>query len=120
MAARPSRTGSPLWLAVDVGGHAARAVAFDGEGRAVAEGRSAIQTSRPGPDRVEHDADELAAAVAEAVRALAVTLGRRADDIAAAGLATQRSSIVCWDRASGRPLSPVLSWQDRRAAAWLE
>ena len=33
-----------------------------------------------------------------------------------AALATQRSTIVCWDRESGRALSPVISWQDRRAA----
>jgi glycerol kinase len=39
--------------------------------------------------------------------------------ITAAGLATQRSSIVCWDRETGRALSPVISWQDRRAADWL-
>jgi glycerol kinase len=40
-------------------------------------------------------------------------------EIAAAGLATQRSSVVCWDRVTGEALSPVLSWQDRRAADWL-
>jgi glycerol kinase len=37
----------------------------------------------------------------------------------AAGLAVQRSSIVCWDRESGTALSPVLSWRDRRHAEWL-
>jgi glycerol kinase len=46
-------------------------------------------------------------------------LGATAARIAAVGLATQRSSIVCLERTSGRPLSPVISWQDRRAAAWL-
>ena len=39
--------------------------------------------------------------------------------VASAGLATQRSSIVCWDRVSGQALSPVISWQDRRAHEWL-
>lgn len=37
-----------------------------------------------------------------------------------AGLATQRSSIVCWDRSSGNALSPVISWQDRRHAAFVD
>jgi glycerol kinase len=70
--------------------------------------------------RVEHDADELAAsllAVVEQVCARAAAAGRR---VAGAGLATQRSSMACWDRGSGAALSPVLSWQDRRNAAWLE
>jgi glycerol kinase len=40
--------------------------------------------------------------------------------IVAAGLATQRSTICCWDRNDGTPLSPALSWQDRRNAVLLE
>ena len=30
-------------------------------------------------------------------------------DLVAAGLATQRSSIMCWDRVTGQALSPVIS-----------
>ncbi|UTW45735.1 hypothetical protein KFE80_02135 [bacterium SCSIO 12696] len=33
---------------------------------------------------------------------------------------TQRSSIVCWDRATGEPLTPVISWQDTRGSNILE
>jgi len=36
------------------------------------------------------------------------------------GLVCQRSTFVVWDRQSGRPLTPVVSWQDRRAADWCE
>ncbi len=46
-------------------------------------------------------------------------LGERRRDIAAAGLASQRASCICWDRRDGRPLSPIFSWQDRRAHLWL-
>ena len=31
------------------------------------------------------------------------------------GLANQGETVLRWDRASGRPLGPALSWQDRRA-----
>jgi len=41
-------------------------------------------------------------------------------EIVAAGLATQRSTIVACERGSLRPLNPAISWQDRRNAAWLE
>ncbi len=34
------------------------------------------------------------------------------------GIASQRSSFTIWCRASGRPVTPLVSWQDRRAAAW--
>lgn len=34
------------------------------------------------------------------------------------GIATQRSTFVLWERGTGRPLTPLISWQDRRAADW--
>jgi len=33
------------------------------------------------------------------------------------GLCSQRSSFLIWDRASGQPLTPLISWQDNRGAA---
>ena len=35
------------------------------------------------------------------------------------GLSVQRSSFLLWDKASGVPLTPVISWQDRRALPWV-
>ena len=37
--------------------------------------------------------------------------------VRAAGMATQRSSVLAWKHDSGEALSPLLSWQDRRAEA---
>ena len=34
------------------------------------------------------------------------------------GLASQRSSFAIWDARSGEARTPLISWQDRRAAAW--
>jgi glycerol kinase len=106
-----------LVLALDQGGQTSRAIVFDATGSVVAVHAVAVATQRPAPDRVEHDADELAeslrAAVAGACR------GLRRGSLVAAGLATQRSTIACWDREGGHALAPVLSWQDRRNAAWL-
>ena len=34
------------------------------------------------------------------------------------GLVCQRSTFVIWDRHNGRALTPVVSWQDRRADDW--
>lgn len=33
------------------------------------------------------------------------------------GLCCQRSSFLIWERASGQPLTPLISWQDNRGAA---
>ena len=34
------------------------------------------------------------------------------------GLSSQRSSFLLWERSSGQPVTPMISWQDRRAADW--
>jgi glycerol kinase len=36
------------------------------------------------------------------------------------GLVCQRSSFTIWEKSSGRALTPMISWQDRRAAAWCD
>jgi glycerol kinase len=36
------------------------------------------------------------------------------------GLTAQRSTFLLWDRSSGRPVTPLISWQDRRAEEWCE
>lgn len=34
------------------------------------------------------------------------------------GIATQRSSFLLWNKDNGIPLTPLISWQDRRAHPW--
>lgn len=109
----------PLYLALDQGGHASRALVFDAAGHVQAQAAIAIATQVDGA-RVEHDAEEMAASVRGAAEDAIAQLGARASCIVAAGLASQRSSIACWDRTTGAALSPVISWRDVRAAASLE
>lgn len=111
---------APVLLAIDQGGHASRVIAFDTRGMHLAESFTPISTFRSGNDRVEHDPRELTESIRTALDDIAETLGSDASRVAAVGLATQRSSIVCWDRRSGKALSPVLSWQDRRNAPLVE
>jgi glycerol kinase len=107
-----------LTLCLDQGGHASRALVFDASGAVVAAAVHEVAT-RVDDDRVEQDPDEIVRSLVLAVRDVLARLGARAGDVRAAALATQRSSIVCWDKVTGRALSPVLSWQDRRAHSWL-
>jgi glycerol kinase len=108
-----------LYLALDQGGHASRALAFDGAGTLVRAASVPIATRRNDDGHVEHDPEELVASLRRAISMACADLppGSR---ILSAGLATQRSSMACWHRQTGEALSPVISWQDRRHAAWLE
>jgi glycerol kinase len=105
-----------LWLALDQGGHASRALVFDQQGKQVAQAYATISTQRIDNDRVEHDANEIVDSLRLVIDEVAQTLGADTAHVHAVGLATQRSSVVCWNRRTGQPLSPVLSWQDRRNA----
>jgi glycerol kinase len=111
---------APLIVAIDQGGHASRAIAFDIRGVAVAESFAPISTFRAGKDRVEHDALEVEESIRTALADLHLALGGESDRVVAAGLATQRSSIACWDLRTNKPLAPIVSWQDRRNATFVE
>ena len=110
---------APLHLCLDQGGHASRALVFDAAGDVVVRAARAVDTDHPATDRVEQDPEAIVASLRQVAAEAVAALGADAQAIVAAGLATQRSSIVCWDRISGEALSPVISWQDRRAHAWL-
>lgn len=106
-----------FFLAIDQGSHASRAIAFSPSGALLDREQEAVETINPRPGWFEHDAEALLGSVAGTVERL---LARHsAGACLGAGLATQRSSIVCWDRDTGEPLSPVISWRDTRHRRWL-
>jgi glycerol kinase len=65
-----------------------------------------------------YESDALAYAEAADV-ALAECLARTSER-PPLGLCSQRSSFVMWERASGRPVTPLISWQDDRGMASCE
>ena len=106
----------PFYLAIDQGGQSSRAMLFDSNGGVVEKAQFDVPTERSGGDIVEQDAEVLLQSVQDAIRSV---IDHSPGTIKCAGLATQRSSVVCWDRNTGKPLSPAISWQDRRNADWL-
>ncbi len=107
-----------VFIAIDQGGHATRASAYDASGTLEAAALVTIATQRNALGHVEHDADEIVASVRTALSELARIIPMSRWE--AAGFAVQRSSLVCWDASDGRALSPVISWQDTRNARWLK
>src|SRR5262249_34009947 len=105
-------------LALDQGGHASRACVIDETGEIISTREVAVSTRHGPGGEVEQDANEILASLQTA----AATAIESAAGVAieAAGLATQRSTIVCFERQGGATLSPAISWQDRRNARWLD
>ena len=110
---------SPLVLAIDQGTHASRALVFDRQGRSLSSGAANVSIAYPQADWAEQDGDEVVNSVRTAATLALQALGTRRQDVVAAGLSSQRASAICWDRVTGQPLSPIFSWQDRRAHAWI-
>ena len=104
-------------LALDQGSHASRAVLFDPSGNELAQAHVPVATRHEGDDRVEQDPEELVRSLRTAAQDASDMLGDPV--IVAAGLATQRSTIVAWSRSRGNALGDAISWLDRRNAAWL-
>ncbi|MFI1966455.1 FGGY family carbohydrate kinase [Streptomyces pathocidini] len=106
---------TPAILALDQGTSGTKALLLDAGGTVRATAMRPLSQAHPGPGRVEQDPEELWASVAGAAGDL---LSAHPDaDIAGVALSTQRESVLAWETATGNPLSPLLSWQDRRGAA---
>ena len=101
-------------LAIDQGTTSTRAVLVYADGRTVPLLSREHRQSYPRPGWVEHDADELLADIAACLDAAA------AYDVAAVGLDNQGESCLAWDAETGRPVGPVIVWQDDRTSAVTE
>lgn len=108
-----------LIMAIDQGSHSTRALALDQTGAVRCAVYEDVSLRRRTADVVEQDAAEILASTRSVVARILDHDAVRRHVITAAGLATQRSSVVAWDLRDGRPLSPVISWQDRRTRRWL-
>lgn len=110
-----------LSLIIDQGGHGSRAAVCDTDGHILALAEQPIDTYRPRPLFVEIEAQQLLDSINRAIEQCLSQLPQpQLANIEYAALACQRSNVVCWSRTTGKALSPVISWQDRRASEWLQ
>jgi glycerol kinase len=103
-------------LAVDQGSSSSRCVALDRALRPLAIASRPVASSFPRPGWVEHDPAELLASVLGAITDVVARTDGGWADVAGIGLAAQTETFVVWERASGRPVYPAISWRDTRAA----
>jgi glycerol kinase len=106
-----------LLLGIDEGTSAVKAVLYDSDLRPVAESRREKPLSHPRPGWVEQDPEAALEAVVDAVAEL---LDGAEDEVVACGLDHQGESVLAWDSESGRPLTPIVTWQDKRSQEVLD
>ena len=99
-------------LAVDQGTSSTKALVVADGGKVLGEGSAPVHP-RAGPQgAVEQDPDELLQSIVDAGRA---AIAAAEAPVEAVGMANQGETVLRWDRETGRPFGPALSWQDRRA-----
>jgi glycerol kinase len=104
-------------LAIDQGTSGTKAVVVGDGGRVLAVEEAEVRPDYLGGDAVELDP----ASVWESV----LSTGRRAverssETVSAVALANQGETVLAWDRATGRPLTKALVWQDGRSRSVTE
>ena len=105
----------PVVLAIDAGTTGVRTVAIDADGASRGLAYREFPQHFPRPGWVEHDADDIWAAVHATLGE--VLEGLDGETVVAIGITNQRETVVVWDRRTGRPLHRAIVWQDRRTAA---
>ncbi len=100
-------------LAVDQGTSSTKALVVGPDGTVLATAQAPVQPLAVGDGGVEQDPAELFDSIVAAGRA---ALAQAGVEVIAIGFANQGETVMAWDRGSGAPLAPALSWQDRRSA----
>jgi sugar (pentulose or hexulose) kinase len=101
-----------LVIGIDSSTSATKAIAWDAEGRAVAEGRVAIAMSNPLPGHFEQDPAEWWSSTAAALRQLTTKVDPAR--VAAIGISNQRETFGFFGE-DGQALRPGMVWLDERA-----
>jgi glycerol kinase len=106
-----------MLLGIDEGTTGVKAAFFDQRLQPIAEARRDKVNRHPGEGWVEQDGEEVIAAVTESVAEL---LEGADGEVAACGLDHQGESVLAWDSETGKPLSPIVVWQDKRSQEILD
>jgi len=99
-------------LVIDVGSSSLRAAVVRPDGTIGHVHQRLLASSRPAPGFAEFDP----AALSDASLEIAAAALRGAEDVDVIGIASQRASTVLWERDTGLPVGPAISWQDIRTA----
>ena len=95
-------------LSLDEGTTGATAVAVGLDGAVRGKGYAEITQHYPQPGWVEHDAEEIWAAVQRTAAEAVAGAGAKPSDVRAIGITNQRETLVVWDRRTLKPLTRAI------------
>jgi len=105
-------------LSIDQGTTNTKALLLDQSGIIRARASRPLKISYPYPAWVEEDPGDIWASVLDAIdKCLTQVPGVSLSSI---GISNQRESVMLWDRRTGQPLGPVITWQCRRTSSFCD
>jgi len=104
-------------LGIDQGTQSSRAIIFDQDGSIITQAQIKVGIQILPNNFVEQDGNEILQSVEDCLSSLFKEIDP--ENICSAGLATQRSSVIAWDKTTGTAVSPLISWRDRRATEFI-
>ncbi|MDF1685887.1 MAG: FGGY family carbohydrate kinase [Parvibaculaceae bacterium] len=104
-------------LAIDAGTTSVRAIIFSASGAVLGAGSMPCAMSYPQPGHVEQNGLDIWQGTKAAIEQALKQSGLGPSQLDAIGITGQRTSVMIWERSTGMPLSPMVSWQDVRGAA---
>ncbi len=108
------KTLAKVILSIDQGTTNTKAILVDSRGNILTRVSSPVHVHYPQPAWVEQDPYEIWNSTLQVMGSC--LQNHQATDVAAIAITNQRESVVVWERATGRPVGPSVTWQCRRSA----
>lgn len=100
---------------IDIGTTGAKAAIFNLEGKMISSGYNEYTCFYPKPNWVEQDPKMIIEKAMNSIKEAILKSNINSKDIVSVSLSTQRSCTIFIDE-KGKPLRPMISWQDNRAS----
>jgi glycerol kinase len=104
-------------LAIDQGTTNTKVLLCDDESRVVARASRPVPIAFPQPGWVEQDPAAIWRSVEDGIAECLAAANATPDVVA---VTNQRESVLVWERVSGNPLGPCITWQCRRTSAFCD
>lgn len=99
---------------LDVGTTGIKAFVFDGDCRVIAKAYQTIKKARPRRGWVEQDPMEILRVSIAVLRKAVKDSGIAPSSIRGMGITNQREATVLWKKTTGKPVYPIIGWEDSR------
>ncbi len=105
-------------LGIDQGSTGSKVMVVDAQGEVVLSAYRKIKSYYPHEGWLEHDPAEIWTSVKDGILEVATQFDL--SGICAVGITNQRETTILWERATGKPVTPAISWQCTRGARIVE